>query len=79
MCAIPLQDRALYQSLLEEVIAFDLDSYPEQYLANRLAQGRARRYLAEIDNFFEPAADGEATSDESVEATETDAPAEGAE
>ena len=79
LCAIPLQDRALYQSLLEEVIAFDLDSYPEQYLANRLAQGRARRYLAEIDNFFEPAADGEATSDESVEATETDAPAEGAE
>lgn len=55
LIAIPLQDRALYQSLLEEVIAFDVNSFPEQRLPNALAQRRARRYLAEIDNYFDPA------------------------
>jgi predicted anti-sigma-YlaC factor YlaD len=59
LIAIPLQDRALYQSLLQEVIAFDVDSYPEQRLPNLLAQRRARRYLEEIDNFFDPAPEGE--------------------
>jgi hypothetical protein len=59
LIAIPLQDRALYQSLLSEVIAFDVDSYPEQRLPNLLAQRRARRYLEEIDNYFDPAPEGE--------------------
>ncbi|MFO0710882.1 MAG: TRAP transporter TatT component family protein [Sandaracinus sp.] len=59
LIAIPLQDRALYRSLLEETINFDVDSYPEQRLPNLLAQRRARRYLEEIDNFFEPAPEGE--------------------
>jgi hypothetical protein len=62
LIAIPLQDRALYQSLLEEVVRFDLDSYPEQRLPNTLAQRRARRYLQEIDNFFDPGGGGEAES-----------------
>lgn len=55
LVAIPLQDRALYESLLNEVVAFDVDSYPEQRLPNVLAQRRARRYLQETDNFFDPA------------------------
>ncbi len=73
LVAIPLQERALYQSLLEEVIAFDVDAFPEQRLPNLLAQRRARRYLAEIDNFFdpagteeEPAAEGETSGDEAA-------------
>jgi hypothetical protein len=52
--AIPLQDRALYRSLLEEVVNFDVDSYPQQRLANLLAQRRARRYLERIDDHFAP-------------------------
>lgn len=59
LIAIPLQDRALYQSLLEEVVNFDVNSYPEQRLPNTLAQRRARRYLQEIDNFFDPASSGD--------------------
>jgi hypothetical protein len=54
ICAIALQDRALYQSLLTEVNEFDVDSVPDSRLQNTLAQRRARRYLQEIDNFFEP-------------------------
>ncbi len=67
ICAIALQDRALYQSLLEEVNQFDVDSVPDSRLQNTLAQRRARRYLQEIDNFFEPegtSADAEATEGE---------------
>jgi hypothetical protein len=59
LIAIPLQDRALYTSLLEEVVAFDVDSMPDQRLANVLAQRRARRYLQEVDNFFAPADEAE--------------------
>lgn len=52
--AVALQDRALYQSLLEEVInAGDVD--PDNRLANQCAKRRAARYLAEIDMLFEPA------------------------
>lgn len=58
LIAIPLQDRELYRSLLQEVIDFDVDSYPAQRLPNLLAQRRARRYLAEIDNFFDPPTGG---------------------
>jgi predicted anti-sigma-YlaC factor YlaD len=65
LIAIPLQDRALYQSLLQEVLAFDVDAHPEQRLPNLLAQRRARRYLAEIDNYFDPAPEGEAASEPS--------------
>ncbi len=71
LIAIPLQDRALYQSLLDEVIAFDVNSYPEQRLPNLLAQRRARRYLQEIDNFFDAAeepAEGEAGGEADAEA-----------
>jgi hypothetical protein len=66
ICGIALQDRALYQSLLEEVINFDVEQNPDTRLPNLLAQRRARRYLAEIDNYFEP----EGTTDEAAEADE---------
>jgi hypothetical protein len=63
--AVAIQDRALYQRLLQEVIdAGDVD--PNQRLANALAKRRAVRYLAQIDNYFEPP-------------TTEEAPAEGAE
>ncbi|MDW8245133.1 MAG: TRAP transporter TatT component family protein [Sandaracinaceae bacterium] len=58
LVAVPLQDRALYRSLLEEVLRFDVDSKPEHRLPNLLAQRRARRYLAEIDNLFPPEEEG---------------------
>lgn len=71
LCAIPLQDRALFQSLLEEAIRFDVDSYPEQRLPNTLAQRRAQRYLDRIDDFFAPEDDG------SFDDAEDDASSEG--
>lgn len=60
--AVALQDRALYQSLLEEVInAGDLD--PDLRLSNLLAKRRAERYLSEIDMLFEPAETAEPSGD----------------
>lgn len=54
LVAVPLQDRALYQSLLDEILRFDIDSHPDQRIPNLLAQRRARRYLDQIDNLFAP-------------------------
>ena len=51
--AVMVQDRALYRSLLEEVINAG-DVMPEQRLANVIAKRRARRYLAQIDDLFGP-------------------------
>lgn len=70
LVARPLQDRALYRSLLEEVLRFDVDSYPEQRIANLLAQRRARRYLSQIDEFFVPEEDAVA-SDAAAPGAET--------
>ena len=56
--------------LVEEIIAFDVDSVPDQRLANTIAQRRARRWLGRIDEFFEPeegdasSADGETSGGE---------------
>jgi hypothetical protein len=51
--AVALQDRALYRRLLEEVInAGDVD--PNNRLSNQIAKRRAIRYLAQIDELFEP-------------------------
>lgn len=55
--AVALQDRALFESLLREVLdAGDVD--PLNRLQNQLAKRRARRYLAQIDDLFMPALDG---------------------
>lgn len=51
--AVALQDRALYRRLLQEVIdAGDID--PDNRLSNQIAKRRAIRYLAQIDELFEP-------------------------
>jgi hypothetical protein len=74
--AVALQDRALYQSLLEEVInAGNVD--PDNLLANQCAKRRAARYLADIDNLFEPvdAPAEEAPADAPVETPAAEAPA----
>ncbi len=53
LVAVALQDRALYRSLLQEVIdAGDID--PDNRLGNLIAKRRAARYLARIDELFEP-------------------------
>ena len=46
------QDRAAFEKLLNEVLAFDVDSAPEFRLANLLAQRRARALLAHADDLF---------------------------
>jgi predicted anti-sigma-YlaC factor YlaD len=46
------QDRAQFKALLEKALAIDTDRYPELRLANLIAQRRARRLLARIDELF---------------------------
>jgi hypothetical protein len=58
--AVMMQDRALFRSLLEEVINAG-DIYPEERLTNQVAKRRAMRYLAQIDELFEPEAAGAAS------------------
>lgn len=61
--AVALQDRAMYKSLLDEVIAGDPDVVLDQRLSNRLAKLRAERYLAQIDDLFMPEEQGEPAVD----------------
>ncbi len=51
--AVSLQDRGLYRRLLEEVISAG-DVNPANRLGNQIAKRRARRYLGQIDDLFEP-------------------------
>lgn len=46
------QDRARFESLLKEVLEFDADRYPENRLANLIAQRKARQLMADVDNLF---------------------------
>jgi predicted anti-sigma-YlaC factor YlaD len=46
------QNAAEYKSLLERVLAFDVDSAPSNRLVNVLNQRKARWLLAHIDDFF---------------------------
>ena len=43
-------DKKLHDSLLEEVLAFDLDQAPDNRLVNQIAKRRAKELLEE--NFF---------------------------
>lgn len=52
--AVALQDRALFRTLLEEVVHFDVDTVPDSRTQNILAQRRARRWLSRIDELFDP-------------------------
>ena len=45
-------DRALFERVLGEVLSVEPDINPRLVLANTLAQLRARRYLAAIDDYF---------------------------
>ena len=50
--AIPAQNRAEFQSVLEKALAIDTASHPEGRLANIVAQRRARWLLGRIDELF---------------------------
>jgi hypothetical protein len=51
--AYPTQDRALYQASLQEILDASIDIFPEQRIANAVAKARAKRWLAQIDEFFD--------------------------
>jgi predicted anti-sigma-YlaC factor YlaD len=46
------QDRAEFERVLRQVLAFDVDSAPKYRLANVLAQRRARALLGHVDDLF---------------------------
>jgi predicted anti-sigma-YlaC factor YlaD len=50
--AIPAQNRAEFQSVLEKALAIDTASHPDSRLANLVAQRRARWLLGRIDELF---------------------------
>jgi predicted anti-sigma-YlaC factor YlaD len=50
--AIPAQNRAEFQSVLEKALAIDTDAHPDGRLANLVAQRRARWLLGRIDELF---------------------------
>lgn len=50
--AVQVQDQALYESLLNEVISTDADVLPQARLANELAKMRAKWLLENKQNFF---------------------------
>ena len=53
---VPAQNRAGFQSLLDQALRVDPDQRPETRLANLIAQRRARRLLGRMDELFlEPA------------------------
>jgi predicted anti-sigma-YlaC factor YlaD len=55
--ALPAQDRAAFERLLTQALAIDPDQAPAIRLPSLIAQDRARRLLARVDElFFEPAA-----------------------
>jgi len=50
--AVRVQDRALFSTLLEEVLQADLNAAPDERLANTLAPARARFYLETAREYF---------------------------
>ncbi len=66
--AVPAQDRAAFDEVLNKALAIDVDAEPELRLANTLAQEKARWLLEHAGDYFltdEPAADEEPdTSDD---------------
>jgi TRAP transporter T-component len=52
--AVALQDRALYQRLLNTTLSAPVDLDVNQRLVNQLAKRRAERYLAQTDQLFAP-------------------------
>ena len=50
--AVVIQDRALFEKTLKEVIDTPASVYPDFRLANELAHRRAKRYLAHAEDYF---------------------------
>jgi len=50
--AVATGDRSEFERLLQEILAFDVNSAPEYRLANLIAQKRARFLLGQIDELF---------------------------
>ena len=50
--AVPQQDRATFNSLIEHVLSFDLDTAPEYRLVNTIAQERAQWLKSRADDLF---------------------------
>ncbi len=50
--ATQIQDRALFESTLKEVLATPASVWPAQRLANELAHRRAERYLRQVEDLF---------------------------
>jgi TRAP transporter T-component len=53
--ATVMQDRALFEKTLKEVLDTPASVWPDQRLANELARRRAARYLSQIDDLILPA------------------------
>lgn len=50
--AVRLNDRREFESLLHQALAFDVDTAPDQRLANLIAQRRAALLLSQVDDLF---------------------------
>jgi len=50
--ALPIQDRSLFESLLEKVITSPPDLLPEQRLVNEVAKVKAENLLYKMDEYF---------------------------
>jgi tetratricopeptide (TPR) repeat protein len=50
--AVVIQDRALFDKTMKDVLAAPSDIWPEQRLANELAKRRAKRYLDHAEDYF---------------------------
>jgi len=50
--AIPVQNRELFEQILQDIISAPPDLFPEQRLANELAKRRAERLLKRSDELF---------------------------
>ena len=50
--SVRLQNRQQFEQLLQEALAFDVDTAPEQRLGNLIAQRRAQVLMSRIDDYF---------------------------
>ncbi len=50
--AVRVQDRALWDEQLQQVLAADLDAWPQERLANAMARSRAEYYLEHAEDYF---------------------------
>lgn len=51
-CGVITQDRALFESVLKDVLATPPSVFPEMRLLNEIAHRKAKRYLKQVEEFF---------------------------